>query len=190
MEVVRDSRRPATLRRAQARDAESIAHVHMRTWRRAYSGLLPPNTLGRLDLARLRTRWSRRVQAPGVWVACEGDQVVGFVESGPGRTTGFGGRVGEVFMLYVLPEYAGRGHGRRLLRQAFAELADRGAYWGHVWVLAANIPARRFYARQGLRPDGVRRRDVFDGREVEVVRYALPLNSVWDAAMRGHSHVD
>lgn len=179
--------RTRTLRRAAAADAAAIAHVHMRTWRRAYAGLLPAPTLARLDLPRLAARWVRRCDGPGVWVSCQEEQVVGFVEAGAGRDRSFGQRVGEVYMLYVLPEHSGKGHGRRLLRRALDELAERGAHWVQIWVLAANVPARRFYSRLGLRPDGTRRRDVFDGREVEILRYAAPLNSVWERALRGHA---
>ena len=81
------------------------------------------------------------------WV-CEADgQVVGFC-SGDTET-------GEVLVLAVLPEYEGKGVGRRLLAEVVGELRAQGH--GKLWLAASADPAHRshgFYRAQGWKPTG------------------------------------
>jgi ribosomal protein S18 acetylase RimI-like enzyme len=83
------------------------------------------------------------------WVCLDGPNVIGFCSA-----DGVGG---EVIVLAVLPEYEGRGVGRRLLAHAVEWLRARGA--GRVWLAASPDPAIRahgFYRAQGWRPTGQR----------------------------------
>lgn len=52
-----------------------------------------------------------------------------------------------------------------------AELHRRGLEAAVLWVLTANEPARRFYARAGFESDGAARDIDFDGTPIEEVRY-------------------
>jgi ribosomal protein S18 acetylase RimI-like enzyme len=71
------------------------------------------------------------------YVACQGDQIVGFV-----------GVDGEyISWLYVDPDVYGRGIGRRLLRLGM-ELAGPGAW---TIALVGNTQALRLYEREGFR---------------------------------------
>ena len=62
---------------------------------------------------------------------------------------------GEVFTLYVLPDFQGDGIGRRILGRLFATLSARGMNSAVIWVLAAN-PARFFYQTMGGKLTAVR----------------------------------
>ena len=57
-------------------------------------------------------------------------------------------------MLYVHPNFQGRGVGRELLSAMFANLTKRGFSSILIWVLACN-PARYFYQAMGGRWVGV-----------------------------------
>ncbi|MFT5685354.1 MAG: ribosomal protein S18 acetylase RimI-like enzyme, partial [Myxococcota bacterium] len=70
----------------------------------------------------------------------------------------------------------GRGLGRELMGQMWADLEGRGFRWGVVWVLEENADARRFYERSGLHNDGGRKRLVHGGKRVAAVRYCRTLN--------------
>lgn len=86
------------------------------------------------------------------------------------------GFAAEIFELYIHPRLQGRGLGKELMAQAWADLERHGFRWGVVWVLEANDAARRFYERRGLHHDGERRRLVHGGERVMTVRYCRALN--------------
>lgn len=151
----------AIIGRATPRSAVGIARVYVETWRATYAGLLPDRILLAMAPERQRIEWLRQIQgqSPGfrVIVAAEiGAGVVGFAscghsawsdEMGLGRS-GNGGQVGEIFTLYVLPDFQGNGIGRQLLLAAFQALREAGAEQAMVWVLRDN-PNRYFYEAMG-----------------------------------------
>ena len=170
----------ARIRPARDSDADAIAAVHGESWRLTYAGVLSARYLAGLEGPQLAATWRRRLHARGgasTLVAEEGGEVVGFARHAP--CTGdadLAGFAGEIEMLYVHPRAQGRGHGQALFDHAAADLSARPLFWLVVWVVAANRPARVFYHRMGLRPDGARRTDRIDGGSVPVVRYAGALN--------------
>ncbi|MEV5433665.1 GNAT family N-acetyltransferase [Streptomyces sp. NPDC052701] len=50
----------------------------------------------------------------------------------------------------LLPEWQGRGHGRRLVRTFLQALQDKGVRAVHLGMASANTPARAFYDRLGF----------------------------------------
>jgi ribosomal protein S18 acetylase RimI-like enzyme len=74
---------------------------------------------------------------------------VGFGSCGPARDASLN-HAGEIYTLYVLPDFHDLGIGRRLLRGLFDRLATRGMDSALVWVLADN-PSRFFYESMGGR---------------------------------------
>ena len=146
------------IRPAVAADAAAIGRIYVETWRTTYAGMLPDRVLVGMSEERQRMRWAQWFQRPGAEFALvahdRGAGSIGFVSCGPARArplapAGVKG-AGEVFTLYVLPDFQGRGVGRRLLGGAFQGLADRRFGSAVVWVLAAN-PARFFYEALGGR---------------------------------------
>ncbi len=86
------------------------------------------------------------------WVCLDGGRIVGF--------SGADAEHGEVVVVAVLPEYEGRGVGKRLLALAVEWLRSRGH--GQLWLAANPDPAGRshgFYRRLGWRPTGRMVRD-------------------------------
>ena len=140
------------VRLARAEDAAAIARVHVETWQSTYAGMIPDDYLVRLGSLLERKPWHVAL-APTVrettLVADVDGAVVGFASFGPARRAGL--RLdqrfdGEIYMLYVLPEYQGRGLGGTLLRRSFRALDARGCSGVILWVLEAN-PSRFFYER-------------------------------------------
>jgi ribosomal protein S18 acetylase RimI-like enzyme len=168
------------IRRAGPRDAAAIGRVHVETWQSAYAGLLPDSLLVRMSDVRQSSWWSRALTDPrekrGIFVADDEDAgVIGFGSCGPVRDTpeGLDGtetRVGEVYTLYVEPDFQNQGLGRRLLDAMFRQLHADGCDTAVLWMLANN-PTRFFY--EGLAGAVVGRRlDRMGGTEVEEVAYA------------------
>ena len=139
---------PAGMRWSNAADAAGLAELHGAAWRYAYAGIIPGLTLERM-IARRGGTWWTRMHERGfhALVAESRDTVTGYATLGRGR--GGPARTGEIYELYVRPEYHGCGVGRRLFAQARRELARRGLDRLVVWALAENTVACRFYAAMG-----------------------------------------
>ncbi|MCW5699070.1 MAG: GNAT family N-acetyltransferase [Rhodospirillales bacterium] len=90
--------------------------------------------------------------------------VVGFGSCGSARAKALQ-QAGEVYMLYIRPEYQDHGIGRKLLYRLFDSLVVRGMSSAVVWVLSEN-PSRFFYETMGGR------------------RIAERTNRKWDSVIR------
>lgn len=142
------------IRSAVPVDAHGIAHVQVATWRTAYRGILPDDVLAGLSVERREQSWRERAEHLGegrsLWVAEDDDRIVGFACGGP-EQSGDPDFAGELYAIYVLEEYQGRGIGRRLTRSVGEALLAAGIHTMLVWVLAANGIGRRFYEALGGR---------------------------------------
>lgn len=169
-----------TIRRGRTSDAPAIGRVYVETWQSTYAGLLPDQLLTRMSDVRQSAWWSRALGDPkerrGIFVADDEEAgVVGFGSCGPVREIpdGLDGtetRVGEVYTLYIEPDFQNQGLGRRLLDAMFRQLQADGCDTAVLWMLDDN-PSRFFYEGLGGAPVG-RRADRMAGTEVEEVAYA------------------
>ena len=169
------------VRTAQLGDATAIARIHSASWRVTYREVLPARYLRSLDPASLAKHWVRVLQrrsSERVVVADVAGRVAGFATSGPARDEDDPGFAGELFMLYVDPEFEGVGVGSRLIESAAQSLAARGFLWMAIWVVAANERARDFYAGADFRADGACRIDRIGGGRTEVLRMAKAIGAV------------
>lgn len=170
------------IRLATPDDAFAIARVHVETWRATYPTLLPHDYLAKhLSIDTRAIYWQRTLQSDraheAVFVAADGPEVIGFASVGAARKAprdadGGGRRWGEVFTLYVLPDFQEQGAGRMLLANGFAELTRRGFEAALLWVVAGN-PSRFFYEAMGGQASGS---DVekFAGARLEETCYLWP----------------
>lgn len=156
------------IREANVLDAEVLAQVHADVWASVFNGTTDdttsgvPNSLnddavalrspataefvaGTYDrsLRHLTDVFAGKVPAT-VWLAIVDGQLVGFAEAeakGPHEV-----RFLEVSLLYVLPEFHGRGVGSALLQRA---IGDAPAY---VWTRPGL--SQQFYEKHGFVTDG------------------------------------
>jgi RimJ/RimL family protein N-acetyltransferase len=161
------------VREATPEDAEAIAEVSVESWRAAYDGLMPAAFLEGLSLSEEAGGWNRRLGQPDprgrhTSLAIEGGRVVGFVTSGPDPDEPM---VGLVFLMYARPRSWGSGVGDALMAAALRSLRDNGFQEAALWVLEANLRARRFYERCGWIPEGSHRYDDYGGAQLPAVRY-------------------
>jgi ribosomal protein S18 acetylase RimI-like enzyme len=138
-----------TIRRARGVDAGDIAAVHDVAWRDAYRGLIPGRELERM-IARRGPQWWDAAIARGsrLLVLDFADSIGGYASYGRNRVPSLPHR-GEIFELYLAPQFQGLGFGRRLFEAARADLADHGYPSLLVWALADNERALAFYERLG-----------------------------------------
>ena len=165
------------IRAATPADAEAIAALKIRAWRAAYAGILPAERLDALDVDAEAEAWGEHLEAPPVeerlWLAVDGDELVGYARTGPCEDVDATPELGEVHGLYAAPERIGTGVGRALLAHAAADLAARGYRALVLWQFVGNDRAAAFYERAGLRPDGTSRRSPHG---VDEVRLRRPLD--------------
>lgn len=144
------------IRRATPDDAGAIADVHDQAWRTAYRGILPGTELERMIARRGPAWWERAVRrrVPILILDPGGSgAAAGYVTFGQSRARTLPFR-GEIYELYLKPEYQGLGFGRLLFGAAKEELAATGRRSLVVWALADNEPACGFYTRLGGRTVG------------------------------------
>lgn len=141
-----------SIRPARTGDEEVLAGIHLEAWRGTYRGILGGVDLERL-IARRGCNWWQAAIRYGTRISVieVAGTVAGYVTCGRSRmkTLPF---EGEIYELYLLPEYQGLGFGRRLFREAQRTLAACGHVGTAVRVLVENDGARRFYERMGGKP--------------------------------------
>ena len=93
------------VRPAVARDAATIAAIHVNTWQEAYEGLLPEADLKSISVDKRLKLWREAIQYgdPQVHVAVDGDRIVGFVGFDRSRDPKSKPTTGEIWAIYVGP---------------------------------------------------------------------------------------
>jgi GNAT superfamily N-acetyltransferase len=122
------------------------------SWRVAYKGIVPDEHLASLSYEKRAGRWreslSNADSAAFVYVAQDDDgTVIGFAGGGPERD-GDPNYLGELYVIYLHPDYLRRGIGRQLAQTVARRLIEMGLSSMLVWVLAQNS-SRQFYEALG-----------------------------------------
>lgn len=139
------------VRRAESRDAKAITAVHDAAWRYTYDGIIPAKELSRIISRRGPGWWERAIRrGTAILVVEVGGAICGYATFGPNRARNLVQK-GEVYEIYLLPEYQGIGLGTRLFLAARRELSRFGFDSAVVWALADNDQACRFYRNAGGR---------------------------------------
>jgi GNAT superfamily N-acetyltransferase len=143
-----------TIREATLKDAGGIARVKVDTWRDAYPGIVADDYLARMSYGEQADFFKSIIEQKSeerlIVAETREGEIVGFIGAGPERAGNPRYR-GEIYALYVRPEYQGRGIGTRLFFDVAAGLTRRGMLPFLLWVFPEN-PATAFYARMGGTP--------------------------------------
>ena len=150
--------------------------MHVRTWQAAYAHVFGAKRLATIDLDARTAGWRERLAEPDpshtVLVGEDDGSVVAFAWCGESRDSA---DEGELYAIYALPEAWGSGAGPALIARMLEALRAGGYAEASLWVLEDNPRARRFYEREGWRPDGGQREETFLGVPVREVRYRIAL---------------
>jgi ribosomal protein S18 acetylase RimI-like enzyme len=156
------------IRRATAADAQAIGAVFDAAVRVGwtYFGELVQTPMFEPE------EWDREVadhQPPNIMLvaARATGAVLGFVAAHPAD--------GELFLLFVHPDAAGRGIGRRLLDAAHDGLRDAGCHEAFLYTHQHNERALAVYHAAGYRPDGTVRDSEFRGIRIRELRLVKSL---------------
>jgi ribosomal protein S18 acetylase RimI-like enzyme len=139
------------IRRAKPSDAKDVADTHDDAWRTAYQGIIPGNELDKLISRRGPDWWDSAIRKGSrITLLQFGDKIAGYANYGRNRARSLFYE-GEVYELYLRPEYQGLGFGRRLFSAARKDLQASGLRSLVVWALSDNDPAVSFYRALGGR---------------------------------------
>ena len=158
------------IRPAGPADSDAIADVHVNAWSGAYSGIIPHKALNTMLQRRGKEWWSNAIRrATSVLVVEMGGVIAGYATYGRNRVSDLAEQ-GEIYELYVRPEYQGIGLGTRLFAAAQEALARHDLKGLVVWALEENNTATAFYEGLGGRDvaEGV---EVFDAKALRKVAY-------------------
>ncbi|WP_420413147.1 GNAT family N-acetyltransferase [Roseibium sp.] len=161
------------LRAARTADCKALAGIHNEAWLGAYRGVLHGLELQRM-ISRRGESWWRGALARGVniKILAIADVPAGYATYGPCRLRNTK-MDGEIYELYLKPEYQGLGFGRRLFEHIQKIFADRRASGIAVQVLSDNDPAKAFYQAIGGQLSGKSWHRV-GGRRLELSIYVWP----------------
>ena len=138
------------VRAATQADVPDIARIHVSAWRETYAGLIPQEVLDNLSEDERAAMWRGALSEGSATslLVCEHEgDVVGFTAVGPEREK-HARYTGELYAIYLLKEFQGRGYGRALFQEAVRLLEAAGHGATRLWVLEDN-PTRGFYEHLG-----------------------------------------
>ena len=161
------------IRRAVAQDAQTLAYIQTESWKSAFKGIIPDDTLASCtDLNRAQAMYERTLNGQ------MGSGYILFLD-GKAQTIAWWNAArdedlpiwAELIMIHSLPEGRRKGCGRRMLEKVFEDVRAAGYKNIALWVFTKNTSARAFYEAMGFRPDGCTKL----GYGAEEMRYAREL---------------
>lgn len=159
-------------------DALGLATVHASSWKTTYRGIVQQSYLDKISIEQRLPGAERRANAPNMncFVAAnlKTQQIVGFVDVGVCREKNIDAD-GEVYALYLLQEFQGKGLGRLLFEKGVEILKGQGLRRMMVSVLQENHSSRRFYEKMGGKYIGS------DHVDLDAVRYPTA-TYLWELA--------
>ena len=160
------------VRRANPQDARAISETHRASWHHAYAGLIPHRPLTRMIERRREDWWRKATRGPAtLLVADVAGTIAGYATLGDNRARGLP-QEGEIYELYLRPEYQGIGLGRLLFGEAQRLLKSLGCQGLIVWCLEDSEHADRFFRSAGGR-------DIAEGMENFGDKELKKLGFIW-----------
>jgi len=166
------------VRPATARDAKTIANIEISAAQAAYQGLLSNQQISAMGADKRQVYWLEAIEfsEPQVYVALDGEEVVGFVGFDRSRDPGTPPTTGEIWAIYVATSHWGRGVGLALWDAAREGLLEEGCNKVTLWLPLGNERALRFHDLAGFKCEMTSIKTVPMGTlKVELIRFKRDL---------------
>ena len=159
------------IRPAELEDTWQVADTHRTSWQYAYDGLLPYKSMRQM-FERRNTKWWKQAicGSANVLVLDVGGEIAGYSTLGINRV-GELQQGGEIYELYLKPEFLGIGLGRKLFTESRRFLNSLGYRGCIVWSLKDNDNAIQFYHAMGGRQIASGH-EIFDEKRFPKVAFA------------------
>lgn len=154
------------IRCPELRDARDLSEVYRASWLNAYSGLIAHQPLSNMMERRNEAWWKKAATGPATLLVLEvAGKIAGYTSIGANRASDLA-QEGEIYEIYLLPQYQGLGLGGKLFgraRQQLSKLCLKGLV---AWCLEDSHQANRFFRMQGGQDfaEGV---EDFDGQKLK-----------------------
>jgi ribosomal protein S18 acetylase RimI-like enzyme len=144
------------IRKAVYEDKDEIARVHYASWHDTYKDVNASALIEQHTLPWFLEYWRRHITAPEkacLLVATLEGKIVGFASAGPvkNKLHFTVGHDGELYKLYLLPDWRGRGIGKQLFAACVQQLQVHGFKTMLIQSIRENKKASRFYEKEGAR---------------------------------------
>jgi ribosomal protein S18 acetylase RimI-like enzyme len=159
------------IRRALPEDAGNYTDCAISCWQAAYRGIVPDEYLNNMPADRdlkaekYRESFAKPGDIQSYCVVSDG-KMIGLLTIDIINA--------EIWAIYLLEEYWGKGIGKEVLDFAISEMKRMKHSALFLWVLEGNGRAKRFYERNGFRFSGIKREKEY-GKALVQLRYVLYL---------------
>lgn len=149
-------------------DRLAVRKIYEESWKHAYKGIVPQSFLDGIT----EESCGGNLDKEGVYclVAEEDGKLIGTSSYCKSRFEEYAG-LGEIISIYFLPEYTGKGYGKKLLSAAVERLSEMGFRDVFLWVLEENHIARAFYERCGFFTSGEKMTSEIGGKVLTELQY-------------------
>ena len=137
-------------REAIAADCVAVAEVHLRSWRESYAGIVPQTFLDKMSVENQAKAFETRFRDDSykMYIAELPERgVVGFADFGQPRES-IGAYEAELYAIYILPKFQGKGVGEKLFNLVLESLVRNGKSSMYLLALAVS-PYKSFYEKMG-----------------------------------------
>ncbi len=158
------------IRRLNEKDISRQAIIHSVSFREAYFDIIPESFLENFTPEKREVFFKNEFEKYKDTFIIENEyEIIGFSTIGKNRDN-LDENVGEIWGIYLHPDYWNGGFGTELLKYVIATLKNRKYKEITLWVLEDNLPARNFYEKNGFEFDGTRK-TLNIGKELIEIRY-------------------
>lgn len=158
------------IRQVVITDASDLAKIHVETWRKAYKGIVPNSVLSKMSYENRLTYFNQAVNHEKNVVYETEQGILGFMTYGECRDMDLNMSYGEIWGIYVHPDFWGQSIGTSLMQWAITYFKDNKKQAVVLWVLEDNTNACMFYERLKFVKDG-QKKVINLGKPLVAIRY-------------------
>lgn len=165
------------IRYADADDAKLLGEIHAQSWKVAYKGIVLDEILNNITSDKRQKYFEKALseKLEEDAIIFENEKAVGQITIGKCRDLDKNDYYGEVWGIYLLPEFWNKGIGTILINWGLDELKKRNYKMVTLWVLADNLKARKFYEKIGFEHDGTIK-EITIGKTLNEYRYVKTIS--------------
>jgi len=158
--------------RADVNDARILGEIHSSSWKKAYRGIVPDEILDNISVEKSQKYFEKALSEGREedYLVFAGDKAVGLMCIGKCRDEDKDDTYGEIWTIYLLPEYWNKGIGSYFINWGLNELKNRNYKRVTLWVFEENLNARKFYEKMGFKYDGTKK-EITIGKKLMELRY-------------------
>lgn len=163
------------IRSLTKKDIRQQAIIHSSAFRKAYKGIIPDSFLDNFTVEKREDFFRKEFENfKDTFIIEDNNRVIGFATIGKCRDSDIQLNAGEIWGIYIHPDFWNKSYGTKLLQYTIEILKKRNYKLITLWVLEENYPGREFYEKNGFVHDGTRKQLKL-GKDMVEFRYTFLL---------------